>query len=178
MGVELMLILNSTGCAGDRYNRSTGEYIDDHSMELRVEHALMENPDYKFKEVTIAAFKGVIQLNGFVDTTDQQSKAEDIVKPIPGVREVENHLMVENSVRSDGEKIDDKDLASRVTKALHENPEYKFDGVVVAAYQGTVQLGGFVDTTDQKSKASDVAKQDSGTKSVVNDITVKDKMNR
>jgi hypothetical protein len=60
----LAILAGTAGCAGDRYSRSTGEFIDDHSLQLRVDHALNENSDYKFEGVSLAAFKGVIQLNG------------------------------------------------------------------------------------------------------------------
>jgi hyperosmotically inducible protein len=174
----LAILAGTAGCAGDRYSRSTGEFIDDHSLQLRVDHALNENSDYKFEGVSLAAFKGVIQLNGFVDLPDKKSRAGDIVKQVQGVKEVDNNIIVENNgQRTAGEAVDDKALASRVHDTLHGNPEYKFDDVAVAAYKGTVQLSGFVDTSDQKMKAGDIAKQVPGTKDVQNDIAAKDKMN-
>ena len=78
--------------------------------------------------------------------------------------------------RTAGQYIDDKTLTSHVKDALGGNPEYKFDGVKVAALNATVQLSGFVNTADQKARAGDIAKQIPGTKEVVNNITVKDKM--
>jgi len=172
-----VVILGTAGCAGSRYDRSTGEYIDDHSLQLRVDHALNENPDYKFDDVSIVTFKGTIQLNGFVDTSDQKNKAGDIAKEVQGVRAVENNISVENdSPRTAGQAVDDKALAARVRDALHNNPEYKFDDVGVAAYKGAVQLSGFVDTSDQKTKAGDLAKQIPGASDIQNNITSKDTM--
>jgi hyperosmotically inducible protein len=171
-------VVGITGCAGDRYNRSTGEYIDDHSLQLRVDHALNENSDYKFDSVSIVAFKGTIQLNGFVDLADQKTKAGDIVKQVQGVRGMDNNILVENNApRTAGEVVDDKALASRVRDALHNNPEYKFDDVGVAAYKGTLQLSGFVNTSDQKTKAGNLAKQVPGANNVQNDVLAKDAMN-
>jgi hyperosmotically inducible protein len=171
------IILDTVGCAGTRYTRSTGEYIDDHSLQMRVERALSDNPDYKFGDVAIATFKGTVQLNGFVDSLNQKNKAGEIVKQVQGVRDVDNNIMVEdNGQRTAGEAVDDKALASRVRDALHDNPAYKFDGVGVGVYRATVQLSGFVDTADQKTRAGDIARQ--GVKDVHNDIMVKDRMNR
>jgi len=172
------LAFGMTGCAGDRYSRSTGEYIDDHSLELRVGHALDENPDYKFKEVKFAAFKGELELNGFVDAADEKRQAGDIVKQVPGVRQVDNNIKVaSDGPRSAGQTVDDKAEAERVSDALHNNPEYKFDGVEVAVYKGEVQLSGFVNVSDQKSKAADIARQVSGARNIDNGILAKDKMN-
>ena len=170
-------VVTFTGCAGDRYNRSTGEYIDDKSLDSRVKDALSDNPEYKFKGVNVTAFKGTVQLSGFVDTYSQKYSAGSIAKQVQGVKDVENDITVKDqNERSTGEYIDDKSLNARVDSALRDNPEYKFDEVSVTSYKGTVQLSGFVNTSDQKAKAGDIAKQVEGVQDVVNNITVKDKL--
>lgn len=166
-----------TGCAGDRYNRSTGEYIDDKSVDSRVKDALSDNPEYKFEGVNVTVFKGTVQLSGFVDTYAQKYNASSIAKKVEGVRDVENDITVKSdSDRSTGQYVDDKSLTSRVNSALANNPDYKFEEVNVTTYKGTVQLSGFVNTSDQKTKAGDIAKQVQGVQDVVNNITVKDKL--
>jgi len=171
------IVTTFTGCAGDRYNRSTGEYVDDTSIESRVRDALGDNPEYKFGGIKVVSFKGTVQLSGFVDTYAQKYTASSIAKKVQGVRDVDNNITVKNTTdRSTGEYIDDKALASRVNTALNENVEYKFPEVAVTALKGTVQLSGLVNTVDQKAKAGDIAKQVPGVQSVVNNISVKDKM--
>jgi hyperosmotically inducible protein len=166
-----------TGCAGDRYNRSTGEYIDDKSVDSRVKGALNDNPEYKFEGVNVTAFKGTVQLSGFVDTFAQKYNASSIANKVQGVKDVKNDITVKgDSDRSTGEYIDDKSLTSRVNSALGNNPDYKFDEVNVTAFKGTVQLSGFVNTADQKTKAGDISRQVQGVQDVVNNITVKDKL--
>jgi hyperosmotically inducible periplasmic protein len=88
------VITTATGCAGDRYDRSTGQYIDDKSLIARVEHALNDNPDYKFDGVNVDSFRGEVQLSGFVNTSDQKAKAYDIAKQVQGVQEVINNITV------------------------------------------------------------------------------------
>jgi osmotically-inducible protein OsmY len=88
------VVTTTTGCAGDKYNRSTGQYIDDKSLTMRVKHALSDNPEYKFDDVNVDVFRGTVQLNGFVNTSDQKSKAEDIAKNVQGVNNVVNNLSV------------------------------------------------------------------------------------
>jgi len=167
-----------TGCvAGDRYNRSTGEYVDDTSINSRVRDALNGNPEYKFDGVRVVSFKGTVQLSGFVDTYAQKYSASSITKKVQGVRDVENNITVKDKTdRSTGEYIDDKSLASRVNNALGNNADYKFEEVAVVAFKGSVQLSGFVNNTDQKAKAEDIARQVAGVREVVNNITVKDKL--
>jgi osmotically-inducible protein OsmY len=82
-----------TGCAGNEYKRSTGEYIDDKSLDARVRSAL-DDSDYKFSDVNVDAFKGKVQLNGFVNTSDQKSQAEKIAKNVAGVQDVVNNITV------------------------------------------------------------------------------------
>jgi hyperosmotically inducible periplasmic protein len=76
--------------------------------------------------------------------------------------------------QSTGEAIDDSGVSMRVKSALSNDGEYKYDGVDVKTFKGTVQLSGFVDTHAQKSRAADIAKNVEGVKDVDNNITVKE----
>ena len=76
----LPLVGGLTGCAGDRYNQSTGQRIDDNRTAERVKEALAHDPQYKFDGVNVVAFKGVVQLSGFVNTHAQKSTAGDVAK--------------------------------------------------------------------------------------------------
>jgi len=176
--LPVVAVLGLTGCAGDKYNRSTGEYIDDDGLKMRINSALSDNPDYKFKDVTVTVFKGNVQLSGFVDLSEQQDKAGDIAQHVQGVRYLVNSITVRKDVkRTDGQYVDDKELVSKIKDSLNNSPEYKLDGVSVAAFNGTVQLSGLVNTPDQKDKAGDIAKNTAGVNDVVNAILVKEKLN-
>lgn len=83
-----------TGCAGDKYNESTGEYIDDAAITARVKSALGDQDVYKFDNVNVTTFKGTVQLSGFVNTSDQKSKAGDVAKGVQGVKDVVNNITV------------------------------------------------------------------------------------
>jgi len=76
--------------------------------------------------------------------------------------------------QSTGENIDDHATTMRVKSALGGNAEYKFDGVDVDTFKGTVQLSGWVNTRDQKSEAATIAKGVDGVKDVQNNISVKE----
>jgi len=75
--------------------------------------------------------------------------------------------------RTAGESIDDQATARRVQEALSSDPSYKFTEVKVVAYQGKVQLSGFVDKGEQKGQAEEIAKKTPGVKEVKNDIAMK-----
>jgi osmotically-inducible protein OsmY len=92
--IALGLVILATGCAGDRYDRSTGESIDDSVMTGRVKSALGSDNIYKYPDVKVTTFKGTVQLSGFVDNGEQKSKATDIAKHVDGVKDVVNHISV------------------------------------------------------------------------------------
>jgi osmotically-inducible protein OsmY len=86
--------LFTSGCAGDRTHRSTGEQIDDRATSMRVKSALGDDTQYKYPLVEVKTFKGVAQLSGFVSTREQKSRAGDIAKRVEGVHSVENDITV------------------------------------------------------------------------------------
>ncbi len=91
----LPLLLGVTGCTtGSRYKQSTGEYIDDHTLSSSVKKALGNDVQYKYPDVNVVTFKGVVQLSGFVNKKDQKSRAGDITKTVEGVKEVENNITI------------------------------------------------------------------------------------
>jgi hyperosmotically inducible periplasmic protein len=83
-----------TGCAGNQNDRSTGQYIDDKTLQRQVRDALNDNSEYKYSNVNVDVYRGTCQLSGFVDTSDQKSKAEDIVKNVQGVNTVDNNITI------------------------------------------------------------------------------------
>ena len=75
--------------------------------------------------------------------------------------------------RSAGRVYDDKRISSKVKGALDDAAVYKFDDVKVNTYRGVVQLSGFVDTEEQKQKASEIAKHVGWVRDIVNSISLK-----
>ncbi len=82
------------GCAGNRYEQSTGEHIDDTVTTGRVKSALSKDSLYKYPDVKVSTFKGTVQLSGFVNQKAQKDRAGDLAKNTEGVREVVNNISV------------------------------------------------------------------------------------
>ena len=78
------------------------------------------------------------------------------------------------SQQSAGEVVDDSVLTAKVKTALIEDPVAKARDVNVETYRGVVQLGGFVDTAEQKARAGEVARGVGGVKEVRNDLRISD----
>src|SRR6185436_9236912 len=79
-----------SGCATK--DRSTGQYIDDKTTARKVRSDLKDSPIYKFDEVNVSAYRGVVQLSGWVEKPEQKQTAERIAKSTPGVMDVVNNL--------------------------------------------------------------------------------------
>jgi len=77
------------------------------------------------------------------------------------------------SDRTEGRQLDDRIVNSKVKDALEDSTVYKFPEVRAMTYGGVVQLSGFVDTQDQKTKAAELARKIEGVHEVINNISIK-----
>jgi osmotically-inducible protein OsmY len=84
----------ASGCAGTRTTDSTGQYVDDSAITAKVKSALLHDDAVKSFAVSVETVKGVVQLSGFVDSSDQRSAAGRDASAVPGVRDVRNNLIV------------------------------------------------------------------------------------
>jgi hyperosmotically inducible protein len=97
--IALAMTGGMTGCAGDRYHQSTGEHIDDNRTAERVREKLEADTEYKYSDVKVQSFKGVVQLSGFVDSRDQKNRAGNLAENVEGVKTLENNITVKESAK-------------------------------------------------------------------------------
>jgi len=91
-------VMALTGCkTSDTSDRSAGRQMDDKNINENVEEALEDSQQYKFPEVRVMTYGGVVQLSGFVDTEEQKRKAAEIASRIEGVHEVINGLALKHT---------------------------------------------------------------------------------
>ena len=74
---------------------------------------------------------------------------------------------------STGEFIDDRTITTKVKAAMVKDPLVKALDVNVDTFKATVQLSGFVDIPEQKSRAEQIAAGIVGVAGVQNNITIK-----
>lgn len=84
------------GCNREPVTRTGTEQQIDHDWAGQVKTAFGNSPAFKFPDVQVAAFKGKVQLSGFVVSEDQKRSAETIAKGIPGLVEVENNISLKH----------------------------------------------------------------------------------
>ncbi len=74
---------------------------------------------------------------------------------------------------STGEYIDNSAVTARVKSALASDELVRARDVTVESFKGTVQLSGFVDSEEQKDRATRVARSVKGVDNVENNLIVK-----
>ena len=85
------MALMGVGCMSTA-DRTAGRQLDDRIVNSRVKDALGDSPTYKFEEVRVMTYGGVVQLSGFVNTGEQKSKAAELARTVDGVHEVINNI--------------------------------------------------------------------------------------
>lgn len=72
-----------------------------------------------------------------------------------------------------GEYVDDATITTKVKAAILDEPSLKSRQISVETMQSAVQLSGFVDTSQTKSKAGEIARSVHGVRTVKNDLIVR-----
>jgi hyperosmotically inducible periplasmic protein len=173
MAVAVLAMGTMAACTPTRTVKSAGEQVDDSSITGKVKTALARDPATSAFRIDVETFRGDVQLNGFVDSADMKSSATRVAKSVEGVKAVSNNLKVGPAERTAGEVVDDTVITAKVKTALATDPVVAAHQVNVETREGVVQLAGFVDSSDQKSKASELTRRVSGVKQVDNQLEVK-----
>lgn len=82
----------TAGCAETKTSESSGQYIDDSTITAKVKSDLT-SADLA-SNVTVNTYKGVVQLSGFVNNSDDKGKAEKIASNVEGVKDVKNDIEI------------------------------------------------------------------------------------
>jgi hyperosmotically inducible protein len=173
MAVAVLAMGSMAACAPTRTTKSAGEQVDDSALTGKVKTALARDPSTSAYRIDVETFRGEVQLNGFVESADMKTAATRVAKSVDGVKNVSNNLKVGSSERSAGTVVDDTVITAKVKTALAADPVVAAHQVNVETRDGVVQLAGFVDQADQKSKATELTRRVAGVKSVDNQLEVK-----
>ena len=90
----IMLIAAISGCAATETRRSAGETVDDATLTTRVKTRIIQDQSLEAFQIDVDTYRGVVQLNGFVDSAESAAKAADIADDVPGVVSVKNNLQI------------------------------------------------------------------------------------
>ena len=171
--VMFVMTLAMVACASTRTQKSAGEQIDDSVTTASVKSALIADPVTKAHQIDVEVFKGTVQLNGFVDTAASKERATEVARKQKGVTAVRNNLTVKTTERSGDQVVDDSEITAKVKSALAGDPRTKAHQINIETRNGVVQLSGFVDSSEAKSTAEELARAVDEVKSVDNELDVK-----
>jgi osmotically-inducible protein OsmY len=88
------LLATFIGCAPANKQRSAGEYVDDSVITTKVKAAIFNEETLKTLQIKVVTFNSVVQLSGFVDSSQAVKKAGDVAGNVAGVQSVKNDLIV------------------------------------------------------------------------------------
>jgi osmotically-inducible protein OsmY len=92
--VVMLLAVSVAACDAISGRETPGEYVDDTTITTRVIAEIIKDPSLKKFQVSVETFQNVVQLSGFVDSSQNVSRAGELARSVPGVRSVRNDLIV------------------------------------------------------------------------------------
>ncbi len=93
--VSLMLGVVTVACAPSATTRTVGKTVEDASITAKVKTEIAKEEGLgEALAINVDTYRGVVSLNGFVDSQDQINKALSCARRIDGVVEVKNNLSI------------------------------------------------------------------------------------
>ena len=129
-------LLAAFAAQADDSKRSVGEYTDDKLLVSKVKTALISDKTADADEINVEVYKGVVQLNGFVDNEKELARAEEVARGVEGVKGVENNLTLKQAAQTTGGVIDDSSITAKVKTALIESDDTEAGDIKVETEYG------------------------------------------
>src|SRR5512143_2074106 len=115
----------ASACSATRTQESAGEVIDDSVLTAKVKAGLIDDPVTKAGQINVETYRGVVQLGGFVDNSQQKTEATKVASSVTGVKEVRNDLRVNPPQATTGQVIDDATVTATVKAKLIDDTTTK-----------------------------------------------------
>jgi osmotically-inducible protein OsmY len=90
--IGALSLLLMTACASTPSQESTGQYIDDSVITTSVKAAILNEASLKVAEINVETYKGVVQLSGFVRSSENIATAMNVARNVKGVRSVKDDM--------------------------------------------------------------------------------------
>lgn len=143
--------------------------VTDSWVTSKTKIALFSDDRVKGSQVNVETKDGVVHLRGKVDSAEAKAAAADVAQHIEGVKSVKNDLQVVAPTARKTVDAKDEDIAKAVESRLNRDATLK--KIDVRADAGVVTLTGEVPTITASAKASEMARNVAGVRSVKNQLT-------
>jgi osmotically-inducible protein OsmY len=75
-------------------SETAGQYVDDSVITTKVKTAIFNEESLKTLQINVKTYQGVVQLSGFVDSSQSITKAGEVARGVANVGSVQNDLIV------------------------------------------------------------------------------------
>lgn len=144
--------------------RTPGIYVEDETIELKAGARLREDR-FNATHINVTSFNRRVLMTGEAPTEELRKQAEEAVRGIPNVREVQDEVQIAgaSSLASRG---NDSLITGNVKARMVNNGKFSPNHVKVVTEAGTVYLMGLV-TPAEGDAAAEIARTTSGVSRVV-----------
>jgi hyperosmotically inducible protein len=146
--------------------------VSDSWITAKTKMALYADDRVKGRQVSVETEKGVVALRGKVDSPEAKAAAESVAQGIEGVKNVRNDLQVVPPAEQKAVAADDKEIKRTVESRLKAEPQLK--KIDARSDAGVVTLTGEAASITAAARASEIAREAPGVRSVKNEMTYKD----
>jgi hyperosmotically inducible periplasmic protein len=152
----------------------------DPGVTTAVKTKLAADDTVKAYKIDVDTKDGVVTLTGTVDTAAAKARAVEVARNTKGVVSVTDQLALAppaTSTSGVSEALTDPAITSAVKTKLLADPFSKGLKIDVDTSNSVVTLKGSVRTTEEKTRAEQIAKETTGVSSVVNELKIEPKKN-
>ena len=143
--------------------------ISDSWLTAKTKIALFADERVKGRQVSVETVNATVTLRGKVDSDEAKAAAASVAKAVEGVNSVRNDLQVVPPGDRKMTDASDKDITQQVEGRLAKDAQLK--KVDVRADGGAVILTGVVPSIGASARASELAREVPGVRSVKNELT-------
>jgi osmotically-inducible protein OsmY len=143
--------------------------ISDSWLTAKTKIALFADERVKGRQVSVETVNATVTLRGKVDSDEAKAAAASVAKAVEGVKSVRNDLQVVPPGDRKMADASDKDITQQVEGRLAKDAQLK--KVDVRADGGAVILTGRVPSIGASARASELAREVPGVRSVKNELT-------
>jgi len=143
--------------------------ISDSWLTAKTKIALFADERVKGRQVSVETVNATVTLRGKVDSDEAKAAAESVARAVEGVTSVRNDLQVVPPGDRKMTDASDKDITQQVEGRLAKDARLK--KIDVRADGGVVILTGAVPSIGASARASELAREVAGVRSVKNELT-------
>jgi len=149
---------------------------------MKVKAALLYRRNVSGTKTEVYVKDGIVTLKGVAANQAQKDLTAEYAKDIDGVKSVQNEIIVSKSLETQGEtlgeKIDDASITAQVKGSLLTHRSTSMLNTKVTTTDGVVTVSGQARIAAEKALVTKLATDINGVQSVVNNMTIEEKLSK